>query len=284
MNESRAFEKLADLDARELNELGNACLDCGMWEKALECYERSLSLRREAEDRRGEMVALNNLGALCHRQGLWEEALGYYHQSCHLAQELGEGASELATLMNIAFIHFTCGRSEEFFLLADEAEELAQALEEWVHLSTLHWLQGRQALTSSRGEEGMAHYAEALRFALKGGEATLGEMLAYVDKEIEWLVAQDFSGLALVFCDYLLVACEGMEGVRHHLAGKREGELGPGWKSVCSYQLPSREYANGGHGDSGDHAPGADGSKNKYFKVGQVSGEGYAEEREKENQ
>ena len=73
----------------------------------------------------------------------------------------------------------------------------------------------------------MAYYAEALRFALKGGEATLREMLAHVDKEIERLVAHDSPGLALVLCDYLLVACEGIEGVREHLIAKREELLSP---------------------------------------------------------
>lgn len=129
--------------------------------------------------------------------------------------------------MNRIFIHLTRSDIEDFLPLADEAEELAQALEDWAPLSILYWLRGRQALTSSRDGEGMAYYAEALRLALKGGEATLQEMLAHVDKEIERLVAQDSAGLALAFCDYFLVACEGIEGVRDHLVGKREGLLSP---------------------------------------------------------
>jgi len=52
-------------------------------------------------------------------------------------------------------------------------------------------------------------------------------MLAHLDKEIERLVARDSPGQALVLCDYLLVACEGIEGVRDHLVGKREELLSP---------------------------------------------------------
>jgi len=227
MKESRNFKSLANLDARELNELGNAYVDYGMWGKALECYECSLSLRRETKDRRGEMVVLNNLGALYHRQALWDEALRCYRESREIAHKLEERESELATLVNMIFIHVTRSDVEGFLELADEAEELAQALEGWTPLSILHWLRGRQALTCSRHEEGMAYYAEALHFALKGGEATLREMLAHVDKEIERLVARDSPGLALVLCDYLLVACGGIEGVRDHLVGKREELLSP---------------------------------------------------------
>jgi len=225
MKESRNFKILANLDARELNELGNAYVDYGMWDKALECYERSLSLRREAKDRRGEMVVLNNLGALYHRQALWDEALRCYRESRESAHELEERESELAILVNMIFIHATRSDVEGFLQLADEVEELAQALEGWAPLSILHWLRGRQAFTSSRHEEGMACYAEALRLALKGGEATLREMLAHVDKEIERLVARDSPGLALVFCDYLLAATEGHEEAQAHLRAKREEVL-----------------------------------------------------------
>ncbi len=227
MKESRNFKNLTNLDARELNELGNAYADYGMWDKALECYERSLSLRREAKDRRGEMVVLNNLGALYHRQGLWEEALGHYRRSRHLARELGEGSSELATLMNMAFIQFTRGRREEFFLLAEEAEGLAKKLEGWGSLSKLSWLRGRLAFADAAIEVAMAHYREALHYAAREGAGALEEILRHVDEEVDRLLAQDSPGLALVFCDYLLVACQGIEGVRDHLAGKREELLSP---------------------------------------------------------
>lgn len=218
---------LTNLDARELNELGNACVDHGMWDKAVECYERSLSLRREAKDRGGEMVVLNNLGALYHRQALWDEALRCYRESREIAHKLEERESELAILLNMIFIHVTRSDVEGFLQLADEAEELAQEVEGWTSLSILHWLRGRQAFIASRDEEGMAYYAEALRLAFKGEGATLKGMLAHVDEEIERLIARDSPGLALVLCDYLLVACEGIEGVRDHLVGKREELLSP---------------------------------------------------------
>jgi len=227
MNESRDFSDLTSLNARELNELGNAYVDHGMWDEALECYERSLALRREGKDRRGEMVILNNLGALYHRQALWDEALRWYRESREIARKLEERESELATLVNMIFIHFTRSQVEGFLQLAAEAEELAQALEGWASLSILNWLRGSQAFASARDEEGMAYYAKALRFALKGGEATLQDMLAHVDKEMERLVHQGSPGLALVFCDYLLIACEDMERVREHLIAKREELLSP---------------------------------------------------------
>lgn len=227
MKESRNFKELANLDARELNELGNTYVDQGRWDEALECYKRSLSLRREIKDIRGEMVVLNNIGALYHRQALWDEALRCYREGREIAHKLGERESELAILVNMIFIHVTRSQVEDFLPLAAEAEELAQELEGWASLSILNWLRGREALASSRGEEGMAYYAEALRFAFKAGEETLREMLAHIDEEIKRLVARDSSGLVLVLCDYLLVACEDMEKVREYLIAKRAELLSP---------------------------------------------------------
>jgi tetratricopeptide (TPR) repeat protein len=227
MNESGNFKKLANLNARELNELGNAYVDYGMWDKALECYERSLSLRRETNDSRGEMVVLNNQGALYHRQALWDEALRCYRESREIAHKLEERESELAILMNMIFIHVSRSHVEDFSQLADEAEELAQEVEGWASLSILHWLRGRQAFDSAAIEEAMAHYREALHCAAQEGAGTLEEILRHVGEEVDRLLAQDSPGLALVFCDYLLVACEGIERVRDHLVGKREGLLSP---------------------------------------------------------
>jgi hypothetical protein len=91
-----------------------------------------------------------------------------YGESREIAHKLEERESELATLVNMIFIHVTRSDVEGFLQLADEAEELAQEVEGWTPLSILYWLRGRQALTSSRDEEGMAYCAEALHFALKG--------------------------------------------------------------------------------------------------------------------
>jgi tetratricopeptide (TPR) repeat protein len=214
-----------DLDARNLNELGNAYSNYGMWEEARACYQRSLALRREVQDRRGEMIVLNNLGALYHRLERWEEALECYRASLVRARELGEEESELAILMNLAFIQFALGQDEEFLSLADEAERLGQGLERWESLATLSRLRGRLAFEASAMEEAMAYYAQALRYAAQG--ETVGEALHSLDQEIERLLSQGRRGWALAFCDYLLAACGGVEKVNSHLRRKREELLRP---------------------------------------------------------
>jgi tetratricopeptide (TPR) repeat protein len=217
---------LEELDARELNELGNAYSAHGMWEEATTSYLRSLALRKADADTRGQGIVLNNLGAVYYNQGRWQEALDCYEESWQIAHEFGDEVSELVALMNLVFLHFTQGRAEEFSHRADEAEKLASALERWEPLSKLSWLRGRLALSSPTAyEEGLTHYTNAIRYAAREGEADLVEMIGRVDQQAQRLVSEGARGKALVLYDYLLafVRDQGFsEKIQAHLTEKRE--------------------------------------------------------------
>ncbi len=215
-----------DLDGRELNELGNAYSAQGMWEEAIGSYLRSLALRKAEGDVRGQGIVLNNLGAVYYNQGRWQEALDCYEASQEIVHLFEDEVSELAALMNLVFLHFALGQEAEFSGRACQAEELARALESWDPLSILSWLRGRLAFTDPAAyEEGLARYAEALRYASREGEANLTEMIGRVDKQAEDLLSRSSRGMALVLYDYLLASVrdEGLsEKVQAQLAAKRE--------------------------------------------------------------
>lgn len=223
MGEEKDFE---DLDARELNELGNAYSTHGMWEEAIGSYLRSLALRKAEEDSRGQGIVLNNLGAVYYNQGRWQDALECYESSRQIAHQFGDQVSELAVLMNLVFLHFTLEDVDEFSRRAGEAEELSLALERWEPLSKLSWLQGRLALSSSIGyEEGLSHYADALRYAAQEGETSLMEMMGRVHEQAEHLLSKGSRGMAMVLYDYLLAFARDQgfsEKVQVHLTEKRE--------------------------------------------------------------
>ncbi len=226
MEEGKDFE---DLDARELNELGNAYSARGMWEEAIRSYLHSLALRKAERDTRGQGIVLNNLGGVYYNQGRWQDALECYEASRQIAYQFGDEVSELVALMNLVFLHFTQRQAEEFLHRAGEAEELALALERWEPLSKLSWLQGRLALSSSTAyEEGLTHFADALQYAAREGETSLTEMLDHVDEQAEHLLSRGSRGMALVLYDYLMAfACDQgfSENVQAHLAKKRENML-----------------------------------------------------------
>lgn len=223
MEEGKDFE---DLDERELNELGNAYSAHGMWEEAIRSYLRSLALRKAQGDVRGQGIVFNNLGAVYYNQRRYQEARECYEGSRQIAHELEEELSELVALMNLAFLQFTEGQTEEFLRLADEAEDLALELERWEPLSKLSWLRGRLAMSDSEAyEEGLARYADALRYAARVGEDDLSAMMDRVDAQAERLLLEGARGMALVLYDYLQAFMQEQgfsEEVLAHLASKRE--------------------------------------------------------------
>jgi hypothetical protein len=215
-----------ELDARQLNELGNSYSAHGMFEEAIESYLRSLTLRTTTGDTRGQGIVLNNLGGVYYRQRRWQEALDCYGGSRQIAHGVGDRVSELVALMNMVFLHFTRGQVQQFLRRADEAQRLALALERWEPLSKLSWLLARLALSDSEAfEEGLTHFADALRYAAREEETTLMEMMGRVDEQAEHLVSRGSRGMALVLYDYLLafVRDQGFsENVQAHLAERRE--------------------------------------------------------------
>jgi tetratricopeptide (TPR) repeat protein len=226
MEEGKDFE---DLDERELNELGNAFSEHGMWEDAIKSYLRSLALRKPSGDVRGQGIVLNNLGAAYYHEGRLQEAEECYQASRDIAHELGAELSELVALMNLVFLHFTEGKLDHFLRCADEAQVLAVAGERWEPLCKLSWLRGRLSLsntdTCDTYQDGLSHYAEALSYASRDGETALEKMLSRVDAQAEQLAAQGSRGLALVLYDYLHVFAQDQgfsEGVLSLLVRKRE--------------------------------------------------------------
>ena len=223
MEQAKSFD---ELNAQELNELGNAYSARGMWEDAIRSYLRSLALRKTGGDIKGQGIVLNNLGAVYYSQGRREEALECYEGSWEIANKCGQKLSELVALMNLVFLHFTEGQDSEFLVRAEQAEELALALERWEPLSKLSWLRGRLALSGSGDfEQGAGHYADALRLAATEGETELMQMLSRVDRQAEELLFRGSRGMALVLYDYLLTFVEDQgfsEKIQDYLADKRD--------------------------------------------------------------
>lgn len=201
-----AKEAFEGLSAQELNALGNKYADTCRWEAAKACYERSLTLRKNSGDLRGEGLVLNNLGALYHRQGRFPEALVYYQRSLDLAREAGEKESQLAALLNQALVYFAM-QEREMFLEIAAAKAMAQELRMWEPLARMRWLRGRQSLLSPQGyERAMAYFAQALVYAHRESMETLEELLQQVEEDIRRLAEKGQEEWAAVFCDYLLEA------------------------------------------------------------------------------
>jgi tetratricopeptide (TPR) repeat protein len=81
-------------------------------QKALEFYERSLTLRRASNDRRGEAVSLSNIGSIHQDLGDYQKALDYYNQSLTIIKATGDLSSQAVTLNNIGSVYRKRGDSQ----------------------------------------------------------------------------------------------------------------------------------------------------------------------------
>jgi hypothetical protein len=86
-----------------LNNIGFIYSSLGDYQTALDYYERSLSIRTEIGDRRGEGDSLNNIGFIYSSLGQYQKALGYYERSLSIRTEIGDRRGEGDSLNNIGY-------------------------------------------------------------------------------------------------------------------------------------------------------------------------------------
>ncbi|MEP0923404.1 tetratricopeptide repeat protein [Leptolyngbya sp. ST-U4] len=78
------------VDVENLTGLGNATLQQGSLQGALDYYNQALVIAREIGDRRGERVILSNLGRVYSALGQYQRALDNSNQVLALAREVGD--------------------------------------------------------------------------------------------------------------------------------------------------------------------------------------------------
>jgi tetratricopeptide (TPR) repeat protein len=216
-------------DARTLNAAGNSFADRGMWNEAIECYERACSRYRQQGDRRGEALALNNLGATSYAMGDWDEALQRYQDALSILRGLNERQTELLTLMNICFVNYAQGGAPAEDL--DQAQRLAEELGQHDPLTKIHWMRGDAAFRQPADlPTAFQEYALACVSASRAGSDLLEQTLTYVDEHIRVLVASGQTLAALAFCDQLLAVgrAENLgDSFQSRVSNKRSSLLAP---------------------------------------------------------
>ncbi len=96
-------------EGADLHNLGLAYADLGEFRKALELYERALVNSRELGDRRGEGAILGNLGNIYADLGENRKALEYYEKRLRIAREIGDHRGEGNALGNLGLSYANLG-------------------------------------------------------------------------------------------------------------------------------------------------------------------------------
>ena len=107
--------------ARYLNDIGSLYQAIGETRKALDYYQQSLSLLREAGDLEGEAIALNNIGDLYSNLGDLQNALDTFQQALPIAYQLEDKKAEAAILGHIGAIYSNFGEDEEALSYLEES-------------------------------------------------------------------------------------------------------------------------------------------------------------------
>jgi tetratricopeptide (TPR) repeat protein len=114
--------------AASFDNLGLVALSLGDYEKAQEYHERSLDIRREIGDRRGQATCLGNLGNVVQRLGEHEEAREYYEQSLEIQREIGDRHGQAASIDNLGLVARNLGDHEMARVYHQQSLEIRQGI------------------------------------------------------------------------------------------------------------------------------------------------------------
>ncbi|NEO74840.1 CHAT domain-containing tetratricopeptide repeat protein [Moorena sp. SIO4G3] len=96
-------------EASCVNNLGIAYQNLGDYPKAIENYQQSLAIDREIGNRKGVANSLNNLGNAYHALGDYRKAIEYHQQSLAIAREIGDRLGEANSLGNLGTAYDNLG-------------------------------------------------------------------------------------------------------------------------------------------------------------------------------
>lgn len=160
-------------EASALVILGNASLTLGDPHKAIDYFERALTVSHDIQDHRGEGVALDNLGLAHVAIGEYRKAIHFHHRALDISYDLDDRFSECMTLGNMGNAAFAAGD----YPLAIEYHELSLALAR----ETGHRISEQKSLGNlglavfASGDRltGMRYYNDALVIAREIGNRSL---------------------------------------------------------------------------------------------------------------
>ncbi len=155
-------------EAETLTNLGNVHSLRSNWDKASDCYEKSLGIFGEIGDRLGVAKTLGNLANVYSRQDYWEKASECYQQSLSIFSELGDRYSEGQTFANMGILYAQQNDPKKAVVLWQEAlTRLPSDLPKSKRVT--EWLQSIKGLSFEAEQKSDKRPAVRRSFYLLGG-------------------------------------------------------------------------------------------------------------------
>jgi CHAT domain-containing protein len=193
---AQMYEKSAEVEpylhtmAGSFELAGDLYFRVGHYEKALDCFSRSLSIYHEKKLNSDLAVVLSKTGRVYEVLGQYEEALEHYMEALSVYREVEDTSGIAGSLIDIGWIHRAWGQYEEALWYVTEAlsvykrtgtgrlEEVATALRE----------KGRIHRALGQDKDALQHYEKALLIYRE-----MGDGLGYSEILID--IAEIYKGM-----------------------------------------------------------------------------------------
>ena len=117
-------------EATTLNSLGIVYANRGKYDKAVECYAKSLAMQKALKDTSGAASTLHNLANVYRAWGQYDKAVKYYEQSLAISIDLNSERSEAASLVGLGAVYDEWGRSDKAAQYFEEALSISRKLKD----------------------------------------------------------------------------------------------------------------------------------------------------------
>lgn len=114
--------------AEALNNQGIAFYLKGDYDKAIDCYNKSLKIRKKIGDKNGVAKSLNNIGLVNRVRSKYFDAINYYNQSLKIKKEVGDKKGIASTLNNIGSIHQIQGNYDQAIEHYSKSRKISEAV------------------------------------------------------------------------------------------------------------------------------------------------------------
>lgn len=173
VNAYRATEDRWGL-AQALNDLANVLVsDPDEYDQGRLCYEESLSLSKEIDDRSGVARALLNLGAIEHVLHHTPEAESLYEQSAAISREIGDRRNLAIALSSLGHLAYGNQAYERAATLVRESLEIKQESGDRYSIFYSVMYLGNIACKTGQIQDAWHWYGQVLRLASGMGSAHL---------------------------------------------------------------------------------------------------------------
>ena len=98
--------------ALALSRAGSLLRVSGLYEEALYCFSRAITLYQQASDHKGEVLALSSLSTVYSETGDFAKARQQLQQALPIAHELNDKVLDEALLLKLGIVEYECGNHE----------------------------------------------------------------------------------------------------------------------------------------------------------------------------